>query len=123
MEASAKEVITCHGVNQDFDAIKVSTEFIKEDLCEPEDSINDDNFNIKSVNLVDVYDNKDNISVDSNSSLQELIANSSCGEPLVSYYLLPSEAIHQRVLYCDISDITKTGLISRYQLRKNSFDR
>ena len=82
LEVPAKEVITHQtqvaGVNQDFDAIKVSTEFSKQDLCIPEDTTN--KYCIEGIDLTDVYD-EDNIAVDANSSLQELIANSSCGEP------------------------------------------
>ena len=87
LEASAKGANTHQtqvaGVNQDFDAIEVSTEFIKEDLCVPEDDTTDNKFNIEGVDLSDVYD-EDNIAVDANSSLQELIANSSYGEPLIN---------------------------------------
>ena len=67
------------GVNQDLDAIKVSSEFSKEDLCVPEGIT--DKFNIEGVDLTDIYD-EGNIAVDANSSLQELLASSNCGEPL-----------------------------------------
>lgn len=66
------------GVNQDFGAIKVSAEFVKEDLCTPEEMA-DDGFNLESIDLTDVCDD-DNIAVDANSSLQELITNSTSGE-------------------------------------------
>ena len=66
------------GVNQDFGAIKVSAVFVKEDLCTPEE-IADNGFNLESIDLTDVCDD-DNIAVDANSSLQELITNSTSGE-------------------------------------------
>lgn len=60
------------GVNQDFTTIKVSADFVEEDLHEPD--TNNDNFTLDSVDLTDVYDD-DNTAVDANSSLQELVTN------------------------------------------------
>lgn len=84
LEVPAKEVVTHQtqvaGVDQDLDAIKVSSMFVKEDLCVPEGTT-DNKFTIEGIDLTDVYD-EDNIAVDPNSSLQELTANSSCGKPL-----------------------------------------
>ena len=65
------------GVNQDFGAIKVSAKFVK-DLCTQEEMA-DDGFNLESIDLTDVCDDG-NIAVDANSSLQELITNSTSGE-------------------------------------------
>ena len=43
------------GVNRDFGGIKVLAEFVKEDLCTPEE-IADDGFNLESIDLTDVCD-------------------------------------------------------------------
>ena len=61
------------GVNQDLTTIKVSAEFVEEDLHEPD--TNNDNFTLDSVDLTDVYDDDGNTAVDANCSLQELVAN------------------------------------------------
>lgn len=65
------------GVDQDLDAIKVSTEFIGEDLHAPEDATNN-SYNLEGIDLTDMCD-EDNVAVDANSSLQELITNSTLG--------------------------------------------
>ena len=81
-----KELETCDssevvGVAQDFSDVKLSSHFNQEDLHGPDNDM-DTSYNIDSVDLTDTHV-EDDILYDHNSSLQELLSNSSPGKVAV----------------------------------------
>lgn len=78
-----KNLKTCNssevvGAAQDFSDVKLSSHFNQEDLHGPDNDM-DTSYNIDSVDLTDTH-GEDDILLDHNSSLQELLSNSSPGK-------------------------------------------